>query len=298
MKTTGRSASLGLVIFAYFVAIAVAIVMIRLFEARIGWFATGLLADVAATLVVWIFSMIYNNSSTYDPYWSVAPPLLFVYWASRAGTIGDARTTLLLAVTFIWAIRLTLNWITDWPGMGHEDWRYVNFRKSSGGLYPLVSLAAVHLFPTIIVALASLPVWRAVSAGGRPLGAWDLAGALIGLAGVFLSLLSDSQMRRFRRTGGGGIIHEGLWKISRHPNYLGEILFWVGLLFFALGASLSHIWTAMGTLAMVLMFRFASIPMMEEKILKTRPEYAKTIAAVPMLLPIPRKGVAGEKSSA
>ena len=50
--------------------------------------------------------------------------------------------------------------------------------------------------------------------------------------------------------------------------------------------------------AMVLMFRFASIPMMEEKILKTRPEYAKTIAAVPMLLPIPRKGVAGEKSSA
>ena len=89
-----------------------------------------------------------------------------------------------------------------------------------------------------------------------------------------------------------------MWRWSRHPNYLGEILYWVSLLFFALGASLANIWAGVGTLAMIMMFRFASIPMMEGRMLAKHPEYAETIAAVPMLLPFPRKDVVGKKSSA
>ncbi len=288
--TQKRSSSLLIILFAYLVAFVVAVFAVRITEARHGVFVAGIIADVAATFVIFAFSMILRNSSAYDPYWSVAPPVLFLYWAAKTGGFGNFRTALVLVVTLIWAVRLTSNWLRDWPGLGHEDWRYVEFREKFGKAYPAVSLGGIHLFPTAIVALASVPAWAAMQPGGRSPGIWDILGVLVSAGGALLCYIADEQMRNHRASG-KGIMTTGLWSVSRHPNYLGEIMFWFGLWFLALGASPSLWWTGAGAIAMFLMFQFVSAPWMERKILKTRPEYAAVIDAIPLLIPIPGKSL-------
>jgi steroid 5-alpha reductase family enzyme len=79
----------------------------------------------------------------------------------------------------------------------------------------------------------------------------------------------------------------GLWSRSRHPNYLGEIATWWGLWLLGLAAGFEWWWTVAGALGITLMFVFASIPMMEKRLLRMRPEYASYRAKTPMLLPHP-----------
>ena len=289
--TTKKFPSLTLILLAYLVALAAAVLTVRLLEDSLGALATGLIADVVATVVIFVFSMLYDNSSAYDPYWSVAPPVLFFYWISRTGTMGDNRSLLLLGVTLIWALRLTSNWMRDWPGLGHEDWRYVEFRKQYGRIYPAVSFGGIHMFPTGIVALASIPAWIVLRSGGDALNVFDIIGGALSLGGAILCYVADEQMRRHRRSGRGGIMVFGLWSITRHPNYLGEIMFWFGLWFIALGVSLSFWWTGIGAVAMYLLFRLKSAPWMEEKIARTRPEYTDAVREIPMLVPMPGRSV-------
>src|SRR5579863_10037116 len=89
------------------------------------------LADLAATIVVFIFSVISNNSSIYDPYWSVAPVPIALFWLLQSGSNGfsNARHALIFACLCLWALRLTSNWAIQWRGLGHEDWRYRDMRK-------------------------------------------------------------------------------------------------------------------------------------------------------------------------
>ncbi len=90
----------------------------------------GFIADLIATVVVFIGSRVLHNSSCYDPYWSVLPPFLAAFWtiAATDPAVSDTRTLLVLIVIAVWAIRLTANWLQDWPGLHHEDWRYPGVR--------------------------------------------------------------------------------------------------------------------------------------------------------------------------
>ena len=87
------------------------------------------LADVVATVVVWGFGLFYKNVSVYDPYWSVAPPVMFTVWAFYKSTFTLPVVLLLIAVWY-WGIRLTGNWAYTFKGLAHEDWRYTRYRET------------------------------------------------------------------------------------------------------------------------------------------------------------------------
>ncbi len=74
-RARGLLACLG----AYLAAGALAAAMGRL-ALGLHPILTAALADLAATLVVFLFSLAYNNSSIYDPYWSLIPPFLALFW--------------------------------------------------------------------------------------------------------------------------------------------------------------------------------------------------------------------------
>ena len=75
-------------------------------------------------------------------------------------------------------------------------------------------------------------------------------------------------------------MNKGLWKYSRHPNYLGEILFWFGLFGFSLSQSFDNFWLIICPLSMLAMFIFASIPMMDNRSLERRPDYEEYTKAL------------------
>lgn len=232
------------------------------------------IADVVATLVVWLFGVIFNNSSIYDPYWSVAPPLLLTFFAIEASSFGTpVRLTLL--IVWLWAIRLTGNWAYTFPNLSKQDWRYDKYKGDFPKLWHLVNLFGINLMPTLIVFLAMIPAIELIDLNPISYNIFTILGILISLVAVALELVSDRQAHSFRKENRGKVCNIGLWKSSRHPNYLGEILFWWGLFFIYISVAPGEWLTAIGAVANTLLFIFVSIPLMEKRQLATKPAYAE-----------------------
>lgn len=294
MTTVSKARSLWLVTVAYIIALGVAAVWLT-FGPRTGqlWLDT-LIADVLATLVVFGFSRVYRNSSFYDAYWSVVPPLLLFYWWSQvAPAVDELRCWLLAIVLVLWAVRLTANWVYAFPGLHHEDWRYPMFKQRAGRWEFLADLFAIHLIPTLQVFLGMVPAYVAVIRPG-PGWVWlSWVGFAVGVAAVALEFFADFQMHRFvaqRREGAA--MDRGLWAWSRHPNYFGEFSFWVAIALFGIAAAPeAWWWLILGAVAMLAMLQGASIPMMEERSLQRRPSYQDVIDRVPRFVPRPPRKV-------
>lgn len=232
------------------------------------------IADVVATLVVWLFGVIFNNSSIYDPYWSVAPPLLLTFFTIEASSFGTpVRLTLL--IVWLWAIRLTGNWAYTFPNLSKQDWRYDKYKGDFPKLWHLVNLFGINLMPTLIVFLAMIPAIELIDLNPISYNIFTILGILISLVAVALELVADRQAHSFRKENRGKVCNIGLWKSSRHPNYLGEILFWWGLFIIYISVAPGEWLTAIGAVANTLLFIFVSIPLMEKRQLATKPAYAE-----------------------
>lgn len=246
----------------------------------------ALTADVVATLVVFGFSFAFDNSSFYDPYWSVAPLPLGVFFALQAE--ASPRAVLVLSLVALWGVRLTFNFVRGWHGLAHEDWRYADMRQSTGRAYWVVSLLGIHLVPTLIVFAGCLPLYAALARASRPLGLIDVLAFVVTGGAIAIEAVADEQLRRFRRRSDPQpeqILDSGLWARSRHPNYLGEMLFWWGLWLFALAAAPDYAWTAVGPLVVTLLFHLVSVRLIDARMLQRRPAYAARIQNVPAFLP-------------
>jgi steroid 5-alpha reductase family enzyme len=241
-------------------------------------------ADVAATIVVFLFSVGLDNSSVYDPYWSVAPLPIALYWIVVAGNLGP-RQLAILALVALWGVRLTANWAMRWRGPADEDFRYVEIRGKTGRAYWPASFAAIHLMPTVWVFLGLLPLYPALTRAG--FGALDVVAIAVTALAIALETIADRQLYRFLRSphDPADVLATGLWARCRHPNYLGEILFWWGLFLFGLAAAPAWAWTLVGPLSITLLFVFVSVPWMDRRMLERHPKWAEHMKTVRALLP-------------
>jgi len=247
----------------------------------------GLYASCAVTYAAILHA---DNGSVFDAWWSVLPPFVALWCTGLSDAESlTPRQLAVHTVVWFWAVRLTLNWARGWPGLEHEDWRYVDLAEK----WPLprwaVRLVAVVVAPTTFVALGCLPLFPVLASADAGFGVLDGLALIVGVGAVSIEALADEQMWSFARTKQPGeIMNHGLWKLSRHPNYFGEIGFWVSLWLFALAAGAW--WTGIGALAMIGLFQFASIPLLDERSIERRPGYAAYAARTPALIPWPRSG--------
>ncbi len=296
-QNTSKATSLYWILIAYIACLAAACTYLYIAVPK-GFGTSNLLidtfiADTIATVVIFIFSRALGNSSFYDAYWSVIPPLILMYWHQQLDQDTDiTRYILISIVVWYWAIRLTWNWTKHWEGLKHEDWRYALLKEKAPKLEVLTDFFGIHFFPTVQVFLGLLPIYACFYYAENSTNVLDYIALTVGVGAVTIQLISDRQLHNFivnRKPG--QIIHHGLWRYSRHPNYFGELSFWLSLSLFGLAASPGQIaWIFLGTIAMLLMFLFASIPMMEERSLERRPEYQRIIDSTSMLVPwLPKK---------
>ena len=241
-----------------------------------------LIADVVATVFTFIFSVIIGNASVYDPYWSVQPPVIVTAFAIGTN-LHFGRLLILLSIWF-WGIRLTANWAYTFHGLNHQDWRYTMLREKTDLFYPLINFTGIHMVPTLIVYGCTLPAvflfkyntgWNAGSVIFSTLSI--LAASIQGIA--------DIQMQKFRKSSTGGFIRTGLWKYSRHPNYLGEILMWWGVALAVISVMPERWYLCAGALANTLLFFCVSIPMADKRQSK-KPGFSEYKKQTRMLLPI------------
>jgi steroid 5-alpha reductase family enzyme len=271
---SSRATAFGWIVVTYVVACVAGAATFLLLPA---WspLARGAAADVVATIVVFGFSVGFNNSSFYDAYWSVAPPPLLLAWVTAKAS--SARITLVGLLVMAWAIRLTWNWARGWQGLQHEDWRYVKIRNDTGALYWPVSFLGIHFMPTVMVFLGCLGLYAAVGEQGAAISPLDFIAAIVTAFAIWLEATADSQLRAFvlSQPPREAIMDRGLWAWSRHPNYCGEVLFWWGVCLFGVAAIGPQWWLFIGPAAITCLFFFISIPLMEKRMVASRPAFAE-----------------------
>lgn len=254
-----------------------------------------LILDVIATIFVFIFSMAFSNSSIYDPYWSVMPIFMFVLYSLKVGNINDPHIIIMLALFIIWGVRLTINWAVTFRDLSKQDWRYDMYKEKYPKFWPFVNLFGIHLFPTIVVFIGMIPAFNFIeqmhNLESPTIGTYF--GILICIAGIIFETIADVQMHQFKSVSSNhGLVNDkGLWKLCRHPNYFGEILFWVGICI--MGTSFyqdsSSELLLFSPLVVFVMFAMISIPMMEKRQLENKAGYKEYSEITPMILPFGQK---------
>ncbi|HTE39309.1 MAG TPA: DUF1295 domain-containing protein, partial [Steroidobacteraceae bacterium] len=201
-------------------------------------------------------------------------------------TGSEPRAVLMLALTTIWALRLSLYLtIRNWGEP--EDYRYQKIRATNDPHFGLKSFYIVFLLQGLLAWVVSLPLLAAANSP-RPLSVIDFIGAAIVLFGVVFEAVADAQLARFKASpdSHGKVMNKGLWRYSRHPNYFGESCVWWGFYLLALAAG--GWWSIAGPILMtLLLLKVSGVAMLERDIGKRRPEYQRYIQTTNTFIPGP-----------
>lgn len=282
-------------IFVYIIAAAAALGIYFIMTTYVGdpkatmnWgqeLAYVLLADFTAMVFVFIAGYIFDSPSLYDPFWSLQTVVIMALLLSKyqAWNLGSI---IFFVIISLWAARLTFNFFYGLKNLQYVDWRYVSLKEKSGKLFWLTNFLGIHLFPTLVVYTASIPAMM-FAISGYNFNWFQLIGLVIMALAIALETISDINMKKFIKTRKDNteIIRTGLWKYSRHPNYLGEILFWFGLaLVYILPSFAGWYWIG-GAIVNLLMFLFISIPMAENHMMTYKVGFKQYRRETWMLLP-------------
>lgn len=244
--------------------------------------------DVVATVLIWFISLFLHNSSLYDAYWSLTPMIFMIYLFVKFFNSLNIYHIIFTVVFLIWSIRLTLNWSITFDNMKWEDWRYKKYRELKKPLWHLANFFGIMMIPTIFVFAGFVPYIYFLQ---EEAGVFSLVGSSITLLGIIFETLADHSMHKFKKgVKEKKVCEMGLWKYSRHPNYLGEILIWVGVYVSLILTNIEYWYLFAGVLFMIFLFNVISIPMMERRQKERRADYINYIKTTHRLLILPKKG--------
>ena len=153
------------------------------------------ISDVIATIVIWIVGIFLKTASIYDPYWSVQTVVIYISLMVMFDNY-NIGTLLYLSFIMFWAVRLTYNFIKGFNDLSYIDWRYRNIKEKTKSMYQFVSLLGIHLVPTIIVFLASVPSFLYVINNNK-FEAINIIGLSIMLFATIIEMIADNNMHTF-----------------------------------------------------------------------------------------------------
>ncbi len=251
---------------------------------------TGLIVfTFSATIIIWIFGVLLKNSSVYDPYWSVTPVIMLLVLMIDLKSFGSA-SILIFSFVLFWSFRLTHNWYKTFKDLKTQDWRYDMYKNKYPKAWFFLNLFGINLMPTLITFFAMMPLFLIVISDltFRPL---MIIGLIIMLFGTILELFSDKIMHDFLKQDQKemNVCNVSLYKYSRHPNYLGEIMFWLGAYLVLLFTDFSLWYFNAGVIMVFFLFYYVSIPLMEKRLVDRRKGYKEYQKKVSVLLLLPQK---------
>jgi steroid 5-alpha reductase family enzyme len=202
--------------------------------------------------------------------------------------VVDGRSILLLALVVIWAGRLGTFLFRRIQRTG-KDARFDDIKPSFIRFLNTWTLQGLWVTFTSAAALAAI-----TTATRKELGWFALIGFLIWVIGFATEATADAQKNRFRADpeNKGKFIHTGLWAWSRHPNYFGEIVIWIGVAVIALPILRGWQWVTLISPVFVtlLLTRVSGVPMLEKRADEKwggQEDYEAYKARTPVLIPRP-----------
>jgi len=243
-----------------------------------------LATSLAVNWVGWGISAFFHTEKFYDLAGSAT--FILVSHLSHSQSAMTSRQTVTGYMIFAWACRLGTFLFLRIMKDGKDN-RFDKARDDPAVLFKFWTIQALWVFITLIPSLVLNTERR-----NPPLGRQDYIGWTIWGAGFIIEVVADMQKTLFKLNpdNAGKFIQSGLWSVSRHPNYFGEISLWFGLYIscssvFRGGQYLSVL---SPVFVMLLITKLSGIPLLEQAGLKKwgeSAEYQQYIRNVPVLIP-------------
>lgn len=247
-------------------------------------YLAALILTLTVLIAMWPISVWLRDASVIDGWWGPGflAQLLLVFSVTDA---VDIRDIVLVGLIGIWSLRLGWLLVSRRVRGGEEDPRYGSLRKAWEPGFWWKSLFVVFILQGVIQWLIAVGPITGILGTTSPLGWVAAAGIVVAIVGLATETLADVQLDRFKRTHSkGALCRSGLRAWVRHPNYLGEIVFWVGI---GLIVSEVSLWAAILSPVLITVFLawVSGAPMLDERMSETRPDYAEYKSQVPGFLP-------------
>lgn len=253
------------------------------FFAEFGWVW---LLSLSGFLVLWPTSVIRRDCSIVDFWWGPGFGVMALAIWLTLGRPTDAYTLAILLPLAAWSIRLGVHLGLRRMAEGHEDPRYAEMREARGKGWWWKSLFFVFVLQAFVQGLVAAGVLAGLAAAPAvSAGQVTIALSAVAILAALIEMISDLQLDQYRRkVPVGGLLTTGLRAYVRYPSYAAEIVFWGTLSILAFGAGVW--WAPASALMIVLLLRFVSgVTILEERLARTRANFAEYQKEVPALMP-------------
>ncbi|MBK7449546.1 MAG: DUF1295 domain-containing protein [Anaerolineales bacterium] len=250
------------------------------------------LCILLAFVIQWIaFIPAYMNQT--ESFFDLTGGLTYIIVTVTAVALSsevDTRSYLLLGIILVWAVRLGSFLFMRIRAAG-EDRRFREIKPSFARF--LLTWTIQGLWVSFSVAAGLAAITSTVRVG---LDAFAVIGLIVWLIGFGIEIIADRQKSAFNATPAnkGKFINTGLWSWSRHPNYFGEIVLWIGVAIIALPVLRGWQWATLISpiFIILLLTRISGVPLLEKRADEKwggQPEYEAYKAGTSVLVPMPPK---------
>lgn len=178
-------------------------------------------------LLIFIPSYYFQTEKFFDLTGTIAyvSSVLFIFFKSNTVESINLGSLALSTFIIIWSLRLGTFLFLRIKKEG-KDRRFNDIKKSFSWFFMTFSVSGMWVTICSICALTGI-------ANGIIFSSTTIIGIIIFIIGFTIEIIADSQKTKFRAKDDNKdkFISIGLWKYSRHPNYLGEIILWLGISF-------------------------------------------------------------------
>ena len=239
--------------------------------------------------VAFIPAFVFRTEKFYDLTGSITY-LTVVVVALLLSPAIDTRSLLLAGMVAIWAVRLGSFLFMRIRAAG-EDRRFREIKQSFARFLMTWTLQGLWVAFSLSSALAAI-----TSTIRKELDVFAVIGFLVWLFGFGVEVIADSQKSAFNANSANKdkFIRSGLWSWSRHPNYFGEIVLWIGVMIIAMPILQGWQWATLISpiFIIILLTRISGVPMLEKRADEKwggQPEYEAYKANTSVLIPMPPK---------
>ena len=200
------------------------------------------------------------------------------------------RDILLALFVWIWAFRLGTFLFIRVKKAG-SDGRFDLMKKDFWWFLMTWTIQGLWVFLTLAMALAAI-----TSESKMAIDVFAVIGTLIWIFGFSIEVIADKQKTNFKDDPANkdSFITVGLWSWSRHPNYFGEMVLWIGIAVIAFPVLIG--WQLVALISPIfvifLLTRISGITMLESrgyKKWKDDPAYIDYLERTSVLVPFPPK---------
>jgi steroid 5-alpha reductase family enzyme len=245
-------------------------------------FLNALFINLLFAYFGWLLSLKKNNVTHVDTMWSLFFVLNALYFYSVFPS--SLRSSLIILLVLFWGVRLAI-YLTYRNWGKPEDTRYLKIRQNNEPHFRYKSAYIIFGFQAILAWIVGSILFIAIE-NNHPITWLDNLGFIVILFGIAYESIADYQLMQFKNDikNRGKLLQSGLWKLSRHPNYFGEILVWWG--FFITTLTTGFHYNLIAPLLMTfLILRFSGVTLLEANLTSKFDEYDNYQKKVNTIIP-------------